>query len=158
MRSTIFIFGAWVAVTPAAMGQVSVPRGEPDAVTEAIRRFDSGAKKTKTNEVSVILDDVEPAPKPVTSPKPEEPKGPAKPAPEEKPAEATPHPVLVTGKPPEHAELIAEPEASPTPAKPEDPPTRKKTQGRQANRRYRRMLSTTRVARFLTWRASYSNI
>lgn len=120
MRSALLLTGLLTAAAPVAMAQVSVPRGDDGGPgVTPMRRLDSGAQKPKTNEVSVVLDDADPTPKSPEAPKPKVAATPPKTAPVEPPGDAVPHPVLVTGKPPEHAELVAEPETSPAPPKSE---------------------------------------
>lgn len=106
------LFGAWTAEA-----QEIAPK-EPDPVLESLTRPDG--EKPKTSEISVILDDVgvppvplepaakpaEDAAKPTTEPAPAGPQSPAQPA----PSDAAPgEPQLVTGKPPQHAELLKTP-------------------------------------------------
>jgi len=74
-----------------------------DPVLEELTRPDGD--KPKTSEISVVLDDVGVPPVPLegASPKPDEPQK----EPESVPAPKE-EPLLVTGKPPEHAELLKE--------------------------------------------------
>ena len=107
MKNRLLLFGISCVSLATVSAQESAP-GEVDPVVERLTRLDGG--KPKTSEVSVVLDDVG-----IPLVPPEE----LKPAPGEPPApagtEATADkPVLVTGKPPEHAELLKETPAEPT--------------------------------------------
>ena len=115
-RLTIVALTALGSILAHAQNVVEDP--QPDPVLEAIREFNSRDKE-KPNEITVTLDPIGEPPAPITKVDPQ-----ATPPSEDKsqPAEA----VLVTGKPPEGAELIQKPqpkaEEAPAPAPEEEAP------------------------------------
>ncbi|MFD0894108.1 hypothetical protein KBB96_02800 [Luteolibacter ambystomatis] len=121
MKPRLFLFGLLLLAGRTAAGQDLTPKPtdrERDRAVDTFQRLDSG-NRPKSNEVTVILDDVPP---PI--PPPEKPAEPADKAVDPATAPATDKgapagsPVLVTGKPPEDAHLVTE-EPPPPPEKPE---------------------------------------
>lgn len=103
MNASLPILGATLLCMLNAGAQEIAPK-EPDPVVEELGRQDG--EKPKTSEVSVVLDDVGVPPVQVEDPKikASEPEKPITP-----PPGAGEEPQLVTGKQPEHAEVIKDP-------------------------------------------------
>lgn len=121
MKTALSLLGLSLFSACTAGAQEIAPK-EPDPVLEELTRPEGG--KPKTSEISVVLDDVgippvplEPTQKPAedSGKAPVEPAPAAPPAPPSQatvpaPADAAPgEPQLVTGKPPQHAELLKTP-------------------------------------------------
>lgn len=96
-----------VLLTAFSLSAQELPPKNPDPVVEQLTRLDG--EKPKTSEVSVVLDDVG---VPLVPPEELQPPAPAPPEPPTK-DDTTGKPLLVTGKPPEHAELLKEPPLEP---------------------------------------------
>ncbi len=105
-RLAITIISALGSLFASAQNVVEDPKADP--VLDAISEFNNRDKE-KPNEVIVVLDPIGQPPAPVAK---EEPKPTPPPAEKDTPAE----PVLVSGKPPEEAAIIANVSANPEPA------------------------------------------
>lgn len=107
MNTRSSILGLAILSAVSISAQELTPK-EADPVVERLTRLDG--ERPKTSEVSVVLDDVGiplVPPEELQTPPPAAIQPPSPKVPEEKP-------VLVTGKPPEHAELLKEPPLEPT--------------------------------------------